>query len=191
MSIEETIQSRRSYYTSQFSGEEINRRVIEELLESANWAPNHLHTEPWRFVVFSRSSIPPLMDFMAGLYKKNSAPEKFSQAKFEKYEHRKTQISHAIIIAVDHNSEKPVPRIEEVCATAMAVQNMWLRLEDFPGIGGYWSSGDLVYKEEFGEFAGLKTGQQCLGIFYLGVIREDAPKPVGVRGNWKDKVVWR
>ena len=53
MSIVETIQNRRSIFPKQMSGEQVPQEVIDKMLELANWAPTHRHTEPWRFKVYS------------------------------------------------------------------------------------------------------------------------------------------
>jgi hypothetical protein len=45
------IAKRRSIFPRDFSGEEVPREVIQQLLEAANWAPTHKKTQPWRFVV--------------------------------------------------------------------------------------------------------------------------------------------
>lgn len=49
--VSELIAKRRSIFPRDFSGEEVPREVIQQLLEAANWAPTHKKTQPWRFVV--------------------------------------------------------------------------------------------------------------------------------------------
>ena len=50
----QTIKNRRN--TKQFLDKEVDKSHINLILESAIWAPNHRSTEPWRFVVISKSS---------------------------------------------------------------------------------------------------------------------------------------
>ncbi|MEZ4684662.1 MAG: nitroreductase family protein [Bacteroidia bacterium] len=40
------IQDRRSLFPRDFSGEEVDRKDVEQILENANWAPTHGRTEP-------------------------------------------------------------------------------------------------------------------------------------------------
>lgn len=47
------IKRRRSVFPKQYSDTPVDRKVLEEMLEAARWAPTHNITEPWKFVVFS------------------------------------------------------------------------------------------------------------------------------------------
>jgi nitroreductase len=190
MDIDNIIRQRRSTFTGQFTGQKISSSLVRRMLENANWAPNHYHTEPWRFVVYSDRGCDKLMDALADIYKKYVPEEKFSQAKFDKFSVRKRQISHAIVISVKNSHRPDLPEVEEICATACAVQNMWLTLTAFQEVGGYWSTGNLVYTPEFSEFAQLSEDETCLGIFYLGMKKKDAIIPEGKRTNWADKVTY-
>lgn len=189
MDIGTLIKSRRSTYTSQFSGEKIDNHLIWEMLENANWAPNHYHTEPWRFKVYTDTGLRNLLSAMAELYK-NTAGDSFSQAKYDKYALRNNQVSHAVVILVDRHEKPNLPEIEEIEAVACAVQNLWLTVASKPDLGGYWSTGALVYLPEFAEFLELESNQKCLGIFYLGKRKPDAIQPNAQRGSIEDKVTW-
>ncbi|MBI1304991.1 MAG: nitroreductase [Bacteroidetes bacterium] len=188
--ISEIIKNRRSVFTNQFSGEKVPEEIIEEMLENANWAPTHMHTEPWRFQVFENQSADRLMDELARIYKLRTPVESFSQAKMDKYQLRKNQISHAIVIILHKSLRPDLPEIEEVAATAAAVQNLWLTLASYPGYGGYWSTGHLVYTDEFRQFLKLHENQLCMGIFYIGKIKTDTPHTPGKRDDWNNKVTW-
>ena len=188
MDIDKIIHNRRSTFTSQFSGELIDDAIIHHLLENANWAPSHYQTEPWRFKIYSGKSLNRMLDTLANIYKVKTSVDVFSQAKFDKYSLRKNQISHAIVIIVNKSNRPDLQDVEEICATACAVQNLWLTVASIPDIGGYWSTGKLVFTKEFSEFNGLKENQQCLGLFYLGKIKDGSKKIVGVRKNWQEKV---
>lgn len=189
MNISDLIRKRRSVYTSQFSGDMVKESFVKEMLENANWAPNHYHSEPWRFKVYSGEGLNRLLDKMAGLYRDTSG-EMYSEAKFKKYEDRKKQVSHAIVIIV-HHSEKPnLPEIEEVEAVACAVQNMWLTVASNPKVGGYWSTGQMVYLPSFSEFLELEENERCLGIFYLGKLKDEAIEAKSRRNPIEEKVTW-
>ena len=56
MEIFEHIKKRRSVYPHQFSEEKIDDEAIQKLLETANWAPTHRKTEPWRFKILTGES---------------------------------------------------------------------------------------------------------------------------------------
>ena len=189
MTIAEAIKNRRSYYSNQFSGEEIDQTIINELLELANWAPTHKHTEPWRFRVYSGPSMHRLIVEICDHYIRETHAEQFNPAFVEKMNQRKGQLSHILAIIMKRH-EQYVPEFEEIASTAMAVQNMWLGMQQYQGIGGYWSSPQIVLGRSFKEVFGLHEDEQCLGLFMLGTLRPDHIKAEGKRGEWKDKVMW-
>ena len=50
--ISRLIRSRRSIYPKSYlPGQPVERELIEQLLENANWAPTHKLTEPWRLAL--------------------------------------------------------------------------------------------------------------------------------------------
>ena len=53
----ETIRNRRTIKPKEFLQETISEDIINDILESANWAPNHGRTEPWRLSVFTGKGI--------------------------------------------------------------------------------------------------------------------------------------
>lgn len=191
MNIDELIRTRRSVFPAQFAGGMLEDADIERMLENANWAPTHLHTEPWRFMVFSGPAMEALMHFLADLYKEITLPEHFSQAKFEKYTARVTSTSHVIAIGMHRHENTGIPEEEEISSVAMAVQNMWLTLADIPGAGGYWSSGSLVYTPQMAEYLDWPAEVRCLGLFYLGKVDPTKPHSDGKRKPWQDKVIWK
>ena len=92
-----------------------------------------------------------------------------------------------VAICMQRDPEERLPEWEEVAATAMAVQNMWLCCTEM-GIGSYWSSPGLVkYMDELFE---LNEGEKCLGFFYMGysdeIIPEQSRMPIGNKVTWVD-----
>ncbi|MBA3807342.1 MAG: nitroreductase family protein [Solirubrobacterales bacterium] len=60
MEVEKAIRTRRTHKA--FGARELDRAVIEELVELARWAPNHHLTNPWRFRVIGEHTRARLMD---------------------------------------------------------------------------------------------------------------------------------
>ena len=50
--LKEIIESRKSIFPKDYLGEDIEQNVLDEIINSANFAPNHKRTKPWRFKVF-------------------------------------------------------------------------------------------------------------------------------------------
>lgn len=48
-------------------------------------------------------------------------------------------------------TNKNIPEVEDIEAVACAVQNMYLSVTAY-GLGGYWTTGGVTYKEEAKSF---------------------------------------
>lgn len=185
--INQLIRNRRSVFPRQYSGNKIAKSVIEQILENANWAPTHGKTEPWRFFVFAEDGLQKFADFQADAYKNSTAPEKFSQEKYDKMKADPLKASHIIAVAMQRQKTEKIPEIEEIEAVACAVQNMYLTATAY-GVGAYWSSGGITYMEETKEFFGLGEKDKLLGFFYIGEIAGAIPD-VG-RTPIEEKTAW-
>jgi nitroreductase len=181
------IRSRRSVFPDQFiPGKQIPDSTVRQLLENANWAPNHKHTEPWRFTVFNGAGLQQFADFQAGMYKK-TAGEKFKEDKWLKLQRTPLLCSHIIALGMKRNVEANIPEMEELAAVACAVQNIYLTTTAY-GLGGYWTTGGVTYIEEAKSFFSLGDKDKLMGFFYLGYIQ--TPSPKSKRGPVKEKTRW-
>lgn len=178
-----TIKDRRSIFPAQYNADKVTREQINLLLEAANWAPSHRKTEPWRFYVITDDKLRELGDFLANVYKESN--DTFSPFKLEKIKSKAVQASHVIVICMHRDEKERVPEWEEIAATAMAVQNMWLMTTEL-GLGGYWSSPSLI--DQMPKFLPMKKGEKCLGFFYVGNFEGETPK--GDRQAIENKVTW-
>ncbi len=186
--INRLIRTRRSIYPVQYSGEEVPDEVINEMLENANWAPNHGHTEPWSFVVFKGEGIKKLATFQSELYKEKSAANgTFDEGKFKKLATKPLMASHVISIGMKREVKPRFPEVEEVEAVACAVQNMYLTATAHQ-VGCYWGSGGVTYFDEARSFFGLGENDRLLGFLYLGMPKGEWPK--GRRKPISEKVKW-
>lgn len=185
--VNELIRSRRSIYTNMFSGEPVDNGIIEEMLENANWAPSHRLTNPWRFGVFHGNGLKKLSKFQGELYRQRSGAD-FDEVKFKKMVDKPLECSHVIAIGMQRDEKERVPEIEEVCAVACAVQNMWITASAHK-IGCYWSTGGVTFYEEAKSFFGLGENDKLLGFLYIGMLRTDN-WPQGKRTPISEKVTW-
>jgi nitroreductase len=183
------IQTRRSIYPAQYSGEKVDDKIIQQMLENANWAPNHKNTEPWRFIVFTEKGLDQLGKFQADIYKQVSeAHGNFDASKMEKLRNKPLSASHVIAIGMKRDEKESIPEIEEVSAVAAAVQNMQLTASAY-GVGCYWGSGGITYMEETKKALGLSNGDKLLGFLYVGMPKEGF-WPEGKRKPINDKINW-
>jgi len=169
----------------------VPRAVLDKMLQSANWAPTHSRTEPWRFVVFeSPETRLELGQLLADVYKNLVPADKFLESKYNKMIFNCTASSHVIAICMKRQKSGKIPEWEEMCSVACAVQNMHLTATAH-GVGAYWSSGPPITKsQEMKDHLKLGEEDKCLGLFYVGAIKEGAKIPKGARKPIEDKVTW-
>lgn len=177
------IKKRRSVFPAQYNDRPIAKADIESILEAANWAPTHRKTEPWRFKVLVGEAKEKLGLFLSLKYMETEDRPK--QMKVKKLIDNPKKAGAIIAICMQRDPKESVPEWEEIAATAMAVQNMWLCCTEL-GIGSYWSSPGLIkYMDDFFE---MNEGERCLGFFYMGYY--DGALPEITRNPIADKVVW-
>lgn len=185
--INSLIRNRRSVLPKQFEeGKQIPDDIIQQIIENATWAPSHGNLQPWRFVIFTGEGLKKLAQFQSELYKETSG-EKFKQATYEALQTNPLKASHIIAICMKRDANKKFPEVEEVCATAAAVQNIYLSVSAY-GLGGYWTTGGVTYNEKAKPFFGLGEEDKLLGFFYVGFVAVASPDKK--REMDEEKVEW-
>ncbi len=184
--LNEIIKSRRATPPKFLSHKEVSREVIQQLLENANWAPNHKNTEPWRFKVYTGKSKQTLSTEMYSiLVKKIESGEMINPQKVDKFKSSIENVPVAIAIIFERDAAERVPEWQEIAAVSMAVQNMWLTATNL-GLGAFWSTPEFL--PFLNDIVGIQPLQKLLGFFYVGHIAMDYPSPG--RGNIAAKVEW-
>lgn len=182
-----TVINRRSTKPAGLNGKKIDDQLVKELLELANWAPTHGSTEPWRFIVYSGDAVQRFCHQHAELYRRATPPERFTTAKYEKQQHNGDKASHLIAVYTQRGSNPNITVLEEICATAAAVENILLGAEAL-GIAVLWSTGGVVLQPAMKEWLGLAEEDIMMGLLYLGYT--DEPAKPGRRGPVEDKTRW-
>ena len=186
--IANVIKSRRSIKPVKMNGKKIPDEQVTELLKLANWAPTHGRTEPWRFIVYSGDKVKEFCHQHAELYKTYTPSEKFEQANYEKLLHNGDLASHFIIAIMQRGSLPKIPALEEIAATAIAIQNILLGATA-AGIASFWSTGGMAHHPVMKNFLGLKEQDIVMSLLYLGYTDE---KTEGKRQSGiEEKVIWK
>lgn len=187
-SLEKIIQGRRTIKAQSYNGQVIPKENIERLIGLADWAPTHGLTEPWRFVIMAGAAVNRFCEDHANLYKSTTDPDKFVQAAYEKLKTQGEKASHIIAVFSKRGPKPNIQEIEELCATAAAVQNLLLGAEAL-GLASFWSTGGQTLKPAMKQYFKLLPEDQMIGLLYLGY--SDAPKPEGRRLTpLEEKVMW-
>jgi len=185
MTVSECIKQRRAVYPNQFHEGNISDEDIKDILKNANLAPSHKLTQPWFFKVFQNEYREELAQSMVTHYKVFS-DSKNIDLKTKKISDKCKKSSCIIAIFMNRDLKESIPEWEEVAATAMAVQNMWLTCVE-KNIGCYWSTPSFISK--MGEYFKLENNQRCLGFFYLGPFIH-SNKNMSIRQEVLDKTQW-
>jgi nitroreductase len=164
--LKQIIEQRRSIVPKEYSGAPIPDEVLNEIMSSADFAPNHKRTKPWRFKTFRGAAKTVFGEVLAAAYKDNTAPALFLEKKYIDITDKIAKSDTVLVIVV--NFSGLLPEWEEVAATAMAVQNMYLTCTAHK-VGCYWSTPEM--KDHISEFLGLEENQKCYGLFYMGMMR--------------------
>jgi nitroreductase len=81
-----------------------------------------------------------------------------------------------------------IPQVEEIAATAAAIQNMLLGATAL-GIASFWSSGGMTHKQAMKDYLQLGAEDMVMGLVFLGYT--DEPAKEGVREiPLAEKVKW-
>lgn len=164
--VSEVIKSRRTIKPAKMNGKLIPDEQVIQLLELADWAPTHKHTEPWRFIVYSGNKVKDFALSHAELYK-NSSGGNFKQDKYDKILGNGNNVSHVVVTIMKRDPEERIPEIEEISAAAAAIENILIGATSL-GIVGLWSTGGMTHKAEFKKFLDIEENSNVIGILYLG-----------------------
>lgn len=186
--INQLMRNRRSLFQEDYTGTQVDRSIIQQLLENASFAPSHKMTEPWRFVVFMEGGRARLAEFQSECYKSvTSANGTFKEERYKGLRTKPFQSSCIIAIGMKRDEKKSVPEIEEMGAVFCAIENMYLTAAAY-GVGCYLSTGGITYFEEAKEFFGLGPEDRLLGFFHLGMAKgwptPKKRKPVDEVARW-------
>jgi len=181
--INEAIRARRSVYPPQFINKPIPKEIINTLLTNANHAPTHRLTEPWRFKVFTGEGKTGLGDFLAKKY--TAITPDVVEGKVDKIKKNCQKAGVILAIILHRDLKERVPEWEETASVAMAVQNIWLALDQYE-LGGYWSSPGI--SKYLGEHISLEENEKCIGFFYIGAC--EPLERIVKKGPIEEKVEW-
>ncbi len=184
----EAIRTRRSVKPEHMRSDPVPDSVVDELLEAANWAPSHGHTEPWRFVGFRGEARQALADAICTASLGDGEAEWAADDGRRRKIERKVLTAPLCLVVVCSVSQSPkIYEHEEIASTAIAVQNLHLAARTH-GLGGFWSSGRKAFAPSMAHFLELAPNERCLGFFYVGYPAGEWP--AGERGPIAEKVRW-
>lgn len=183
------IKKRRTCSPDDFNGKYVEKEIMQEILDAANWAPTHKMTEPWRFVVYEYEKVREFGELHARLYKEHTPAEQFLEKKYQTILHRPDKASHVIVTYLKRSDKKLIPLQEEIAAVSCAIQNMLLVAASH-NVASFWGTGGMCYHPSFKEAFGLEEDDVMMGFIMFGRTQND-DLPEGKRNSpISDKVRW-
>ncbi len=167
---------------------DISHGLLLEILEDAHWAPTHGLNQPWRFNVFTGIGRLRLADELQSLYDRLTPPAEVRPEKRAKLRDNLLHAPVCVAVAALTESGGKISRMDEICATACAVQNLLLSAHQ-RGVGSFWSSAPVACHAEFTAWLGLDSRHTSLGLVYLGYAQGGAA-PSSIRAPLKERVTF-
>jgi len=188
MYVFDLIKRRRSI--GKMTSERPTREQIEQLLEAATHPPNHHKTQPWKFTVLAGNAREELGTAMAlslaGRLEETSSDK--AQAILNKERNKPLRSPVVIVVAAEAPNQPNVMEIENIEATAAAVQNMLLTAEEMR-LACMWRTGDAAYDPHVKQWLGLESGEHIIAFLYVGY--PAIPRLERVPISYKDKTTWQ
>jgi nitroreductase len=152
--VDTAIHARRTH--KQYGSEPVDEAVVRELVDLARWAPNHKLTNPWRFRLLGPQTRA-LIDGVVG-----------------EAEVMKLRRAPTLVLVTAVRSNDAVLAVEDLQATAAAVQNMLLGATA-RGIASYWRSPACFREEPVRDLLGLAENEEMVAVVHLGPAASDPP----------------
>ena len=179
------IENRRSI--RKYRSDEIDRKLIEEIIYSATLAPSAKNRQPWKFIVYQGEEKDKLVEVMRhGINSEKITHELMPEWAFAIPDAENTvrimQEAPCLIAVLNTNQYTPFASIErekrivEICdslSIGAAVENMILTVTGY-GLGTLWIANTCFAYNELIEFIG--TDNQLTGIVAVGAANEAPPK---------------
>jgi nitroreductase len=160
---------------------DVSRDVLMEILADAHAAPTHGMTQPWRFQIFTGPARARLGDALQALYDRVTPETARNEEKRAKLAATPRLAPVIIAVAARVIPNGKIPEVEELLATACAVQNLMLSAHA-KGLGSYWSTPPVTLRPEFATWLGWDATHRPLGLIYLGYALP-GKAPVAPLGN--------
>ncbi|MFC4618009.1 nitroreductase [Camelliibacillus cellulosilyticus] len=191
MDVMEAIKTRRSI--GKVSERPVEKDLLMTILDTARYAPNHYRTDPWLFTVLTGAGRDKLGDVYGRINMEaleENASENERKEAYEKGIKKARRAPVIVVVTVEPNDMAKVVFVEEIAATACAVQNVLLAAHNL-GLAAIWRSGAASYHPIMNQAFGVSEHGVVLGYVYLGypLKENNAVKPRELK-PLEDRVTW-
>jgi nitroreductase len=164
--------------------------AIQTLLGAAVRAPNHHRNEPWRFIVLAGKARERLGDAFAVCARAHSKLEAGAtlNAVVEAERAKALRSPVVIVVACVRNEHPKAMAIEDIEATAAAVENMLIAAHAM-GLAAAWRTGTPAYDADVKLHLGLRAEDDIVAFVYVGYALAERP-PMTARGPIENVTRW-
>ena len=177
--------------TKRFADREVESELVARIIEVATWAPNHRHTEPWRFVVLpkgsdARAKVAELVHDWTYENVKNPNPERRASSAAEIRDEVMAIPAMVYIYSIPGRDAEMTQ--ENYAAACCAAQNMQLAAHAL-GLAVGWSTGRTCKCAAVHEVLGAEPEWMVVGAFSIGYACDEQSAeraPVESVATWLD-----
>jgi nitroreductase len=165
--------------------------AIRTLLGAAVRAPNHHRNEPWRFIVLAGKARERLGDaFAACARAHNTKLEAGATLDAVVLAERAKALRSPVVIVVAcvRNEHPKAMAIEDIEATAAAVENMLIAAHAL-GLAAAWRTGTPAYDADVKRHLGLRAEDDIVAFVHVGYALAERP-PMTARGPIENVARW-
>jgi len=172
--VSRTVRQRRTVHV--FKPAALPDGLIEELVELARHAPNHKHSEPWRFVVVRGDAVGRLADLRVELQRLRAARDGRGAGDLAALR-AETADAQAVVYVVQALAGDERRRREDYASCAIAAYILQLAAWE-RGVGVRWNTGQLAAGEAIRGFLGLREDEDTVCCLSLGL-------PAEIPADWR------
>ncbi|RYM02223.1 nitroreductase [Sporolactobacillus sp. THM7-7] len=167
------------------------KALIMKILDAARRAPNHFNTEPWHFTVLTGEGRNKLGEAYGKLNqeKLDQPSRELLDSVYEKGLSKAKRAPVVIVVTVEPSDNPRVKKVEEIAATACAVENMLLAAHAL-GLGAMWRTGDPTYTETMKRAFGVSENGLVMGFIYVGYPEAGVTYKPPARKSVEDITIW-
>ncbi|MEI7026264.1 nitroreductase family protein [Paenibacillus sp. y28] len=145
----------------QFKSDPVDQELLLELMNIANWAPNHGLREPWRFIQYKLEGRKQLAEAVLGAMSAEEK-EKYADQRMKDFA---TIPVHLIVVMKEDSQQKQWD--DDFGAVSSWIQSFQLAAWE-RGIGVVWKTNTYIYAPAFREAVGVRPGEKIIGLLYIG-----------------------
>lgn len=164
---------------------EETRRIVAAGLR----APDHGQLHPWKFLLIEGQARGAFGELLGESLRRRDPGASGDALRNEAAKAMRAPL--VIVAAAAPRDTSKVPLIEQVAATAAAVQNLTLAAHAL-GFGAFWRTGPAAYDPNLKRSLGLAEADLIVGFIYIGTVvapgRPKLPQADGVVEVWNGPV---